>query len=49
MIVVLVLSSVEASAWWAMFAAAGCSGDRRVGALLVEASAFGAMALLERW
>jgi hypothetical protein len=33
-IVVLVLSLVEASAWSTMAAAAGCSGDRRAGALL---------------
>jgi hypothetical protein len=33
-IVALVISLVVASAWWSMVAAAGCSSDRRAGALL---------------
>jgi hypothetical protein len=33
-VVVLVLSLVKASACWEAVAAAGCSGDRRAGALL---------------
>jgi hypothetical protein len=48
-IVVLVLSLLKASDQWTMVAAAGCSCARCSGALLVEASACGAMALLVRW
>jgi hypothetical protein len=33
-IVAPVISVVVASAWWTMVAAAGCSSDRRTGALL---------------